>query len=122
MAVVGVPLPHFMCIHTTTGNTLQTLFFPDTPYGTGAYASGFVTQGGRELPRRVLLGNSEALGHRKGPRSNNLGPLLYIPRRARTINSAGLLCNARRGESSDYRQLLFASPPSSRTDRGILTQ
>jgi hypothetical protein len=27
--------------------------------------------------RRSILGNSEALGRRKGPRSKNLGPLLY---------------------------------------------
>src|SRR5215212_6466712 len=40
---------------------------------------------------------------------------------ARTINSAGLPSNGRRGESSDHRQFLCASPPSSRTDRGILT-
>src|SRR5215211_7069667 len=83
---------------------------------------------GKQLPRSgqttssSFSENSEALGHRKGPKSNNLGPLLYIPRRARTINSAGLPCNGRRGESSDHRQLLCASPPSSRTDRGILTQ
>src|SRR5215208_3422707 len=78
---------------------------------------------GKQLPRSgqttssSFSENSEALGRRKGPRSNNLGPLLYIPRRARTINSAGLPSNGRRGESSDHRQFLFASPPSSRTDR-----
>src|SRR5215218_6899194 len=83
---------------------------------------------GKQLPRSgqttssSFSENSEALGRRKGPRSNNLGPLLYIPRRARTINSAGLPSNGRRGESSDHRQLLCASPPSSRTDRGILPQ
>src|ERR671921_2394644 len=75
-----------------------------------------------EFPANTVLGNSEALGGRKGPRSNSLGPLLYIPWRARTINSAGLPCIGRRGESSDYRQFLFASPPSSRTDRRILTK
>ena len=74
------------------------------------------------LPLNPILGNSATLGGRKGPRSNNLGPLLHIPRRARTINSAGLPSNGRRGESSDYRQLLFASPPSSRTDRRILSK
>src|SRR5919107_769356 len=45
-----------------------------------------------------------------------------FPRRARTINSAGLPCNWRRGESNDPGLLPFASPPSSRTDREILTQ
>src|SRR5215210_4077567 len=77
---------------------------------------------GDEFPANLILGNSEALGRRKGPRSNSLGPLLYLPRRARTINSAGLPSNGRRGESSDYGQLPFASPPSSRTDRRILTK
>src|SRR5215211_5210503 len=43
---------------------------------------------GDEFPANLILGNSEALGRRKGPRSNSLGPLLYLPRRARTINTA----------------------------------
>src|SRR5919112_879372 len=92
---------------------------PPAPYPPN-FRQGFFSATG--LPLNSILGNSEALGGRKGPRSNSLGPLLYLPRRARTINSAGLPSNGRRGESSDHRQLLFASPPSSRTDRRILSK
>jgi hypothetical protein len=62
-----------------------------------------------ELPRWLILGNSYSYARI---------PIRYrgVGKRG-TINSAGLPSNGRRGESSDYRQLLFASPPSSRTDR-----
>jgi hypothetical protein len=89
--------------------------------------------GGHKLPPFSCLRRRAAFYHRYDAIQRTPAHMLgysdvsrprrvLFPRRARTINSAGLSCNGRRGESSDHRQFLFASPPSSRTDRGILTQ